>query len=315
MHDKCREDMYMRSEYYEVEKVRAAIHANPVPSISPAFLDNGDLNWKAIRKNVDFLIENGAKTLLITKGDSLFDSLTDKEIAEMTKVVVETCNKRAMVISCADTWPLQETLDFAAYCRDIGADLFIPFMPDWCRSSGNDNIVKFIEETAKVMPVMLLSCMIGGGVPLPVLKALKPDCGVVAMKDDVPSPYGRRALAVIRDKFAFLSGGQAQNFLDVAHYGADGYLAVFNRAFPEVDKKFWNAYLADDYKTCVYVIEYYEQAFFTFCAEKGLHWNAAIHGMMEFAGLEGRNLRFPYDPLTDEQMELLRGFLQEKGLL
>ena len=42
------------------------------------------------------------------------------------------------------------------------------------------------------------------------------DPGIVGVKDDVASPYGRRLGSIIREKFAFMSGGTAGFFMDTS---------------------------------------------------------------------------------------------------
>ena len=64
-----------------ISEIKAAIDC-PVPSISTPFLENGDIDWRSLDRIVDFLIENGAKALLVTNGDSLLSVLTDQETAE-----------------------------------------------------------------------------------------------------------------------------------------------------------------------------------------------------------------------------------------
>ena len=135
------------------------------------------------------------------------------------------------------------------------------------------------------------------------------------MKDDVAQPYGKNLLAHTRERMAYLSGGRAFNFLDTADYGADGYLSVYARMYPEISAAFWKAYTSGNRQASIALVEKYDISLFNdFIGKKGLDFSAVIQGMYETAGVGSRWRRFPYSSLKDEQMEMLRDFLREKGL-
>ena len=303
----------MMNKYYDVAAAREAI-SSIVPSISTPFLPNGDVDYKSLRGMVDFLIQNGAKTLLLTHGDSLLSILTNQEAYEVTRTVVEAADHRAMVIGCSKIWTLPEMLEFAETCAGFGCDMMIPFPPDWARHCTADTLLEYYKAVGKIMPVMILSCT-NGGVPEAVYDRLKPEDGVVAVKDDTAYPYGIEALCHIRDKMAFLSGGTMKKFLTEVPYGADGYLSVFARCFPHVEKPFWQAVQEGRLLDAAKIPETYETPFFRWVAAHGINFDAGIRGMMEIAGLCNRFARIPYSTMTDEQMDGLRGFLTEKGII
>jgi len=303
----------MRNKYYDVATVREAL-TGYVPSIGAPFLQSGEIDYKSLKTYVDFLIESGAKALLLTLGDSLLTILTDEEILEMTKAVVDAANHRAMVIGCTERWILPQTLEFTQTCSDLGCDVMIACPPEWTGHCDKDMMKQYYQEVGKIMPTMLLSCS-NGGVPVSIYDELTPDDGVVAVKDDKAAPYGVDALSHIRDKFAFISGGTMKFFLTHAPYGADGYLSVFARCFPQVDKLFWRAYSQGNWFEAAKVVEKYEMPFFQWCKDNGAHFDAGIRGMIEAAGLTTRYARFPYSHLNDKQMDSLRRFLAEKELI
>ena len=305
----------MRSQYYDVACVKDAIHAAPVPSVTPQFFQNGEIDWKATATMLENCIAGGAKALLVTYGDSLLHILTDRETIELNRFVAQVSAGRAMVIACSKTWDHNSMLEYANESKADGCDMIIPFYPNWCGGLDKDALVTCMKELGAVMPVMLLSCMMGGGIPLNVLNKLSSEDGIVAIKDDVGQPYGKNILAHIRDRMAYLSGGRAFNFLDTAAYSADGYLSVYARMYPQVSNSFWQAYTSGDMNEAIALVEKYDIALFTdFIAKNGLDFSAVIQGMYETAGVGTRWRRFPYSSLNDEQMEKLKAFLQERDL-
>ena len=64
------------------EEVRAAL-TGPFPSLKVPFHRDGDIDYGGLRNVVDRAIAGGAKTALLTWGDSLYSLLTDDEVAEI----------------------------------------------------------------------------------------------------------------------------------------------------------------------------------------------------------------------------------------
>ena len=303
------------SRFYDVSAVREALRG-PVPSITPQFHSNGEIDWKSLENILENCIGGGAKALMVTNGDSLLTILTDRETVELNRFVTKVSDGRAMVITCSKAWCHHQMVEFAQTCKDMGSDLVIPFYPDWAQSLDTEALTQCYREIGDIMPVMLLTNLCNGrGIPMNILKELTPEDGIVALKDDMPPPYGKKALAITREKFAFLHGGRAFNYMDVAPFGADGYLSVFGRVYPALAARWWKIFRSGDMKTAVEMVEHYDGALFAMIADNGLSHSAVMQGMYEAAGLGQRWRRSPYSSLTDGQLEMLRQFLADRGLV
>ncbi len=291
----------------DVLEIKSAIHC-PVPSISTPFLENGDIDWRSLDRIVDFLIENGAKALLVTNGDSLLSVLTDEETAELSRHVVQAAAGRALVIAGGKPWCVRQTLAFAEYLREIGADVCLPMIPDWAQSASADQCVELLRAVGQIMPVMALTNLGNGrGIPQPAFGKLIEEGapGFVGVKDDMCGPYGRRLAALLDRRYAFLSGGRAENHLDVAPYGPDGYLSIFMRFLPGLAWGYWKRYLSGDYAACARWIIRYEVRFMDFIAKEGIQFDLAVHALMARAGLCGKWRRAPYESASAAQQEAL----------
>jgi 5-dehydro-4-deoxyglucarate dehydratase len=290
--------------------------SGPISSISTPFTRDGSIDQAALRACVDFAVtEARSGTILLTYGDSLLSLLTDQEVAEVTRVVVEQTAGRKMVIAANCSWTGQ-AIRFAEYCRSIGVDLFMPLPPNWAGSCTEATLVDHFEQVSKVMPTMLVTA-IGPGVSVPlgaVRTLLQRAPGLVAIKDDICGPYGRRLASLTSGQWAFLSGGRKENHLDQLPYGADGYLSLYMRFKPAIAHRYWAAIAANDLPAAVAIINTFDIPFMDFCATHGVHFDAVVHGAMELAGLTQRWRRAPYSSLSDEKMEKLKAFFAGVGL-
>jgi dihydrodipicolinate synthase/N-acetylneuraminate lyase len=298
------------------DKARRHI-TGPISSISTPFDRTGNIDEAALRQCVDFAVEVAkSETLLLTYGDSLYSVLTDQEIADVTRITVEQNAGRKLVVA-AGSWWLGESVHFAEYCRDLGVDMFMPLPPNWAGSVNESTLVEYFTTISRTIPVMVVTA-IGPGVSVPlgtIQKLLEGDNGIVAIKDDICGPYGRRLATLTHEKWAFLSGGRKENHLDQLPYGAHAYLSLYMRFFPAIAHRYWDAIQTGNLTKAVAIINRYDIPFIDFCAKHGAHFDAVVHGAMELAGIAPRWRRAPYTSLNDAQMDQLKNFFSERGLV
>ncbi len=302
----------------DIQTIKKNLAKSPIPSIRTPFLPNGDIDFNGVRNMVDFLVEEAkVGTLLITNGDSLLTVMDDKEVEELTKVVIEQNKGRAMVIAGGKAWNTKKNVEFFNFAREAGADVGGLLLTDWAQSCGEAEILDAIREAGKAIPTMVLTNLISGrGIPLSVFKTVVAEKtpGFIGIKDDVCGQYGRDLATILDDKYAFMSGGMAVNHLDVAHYGADGYLSIFVSFYPQLSAKYWELYQNKEYEACAKWIAEVEQPFDKMIINNGLEFDSVIHGMMELAGVCGRYRRKPYHSLTDAEMEILKDYSKTLNL-
>ena len=300
------------------DEVRTAL-TGPIPTISTPYLQDGDIDYKGLNNMIDFAVNAGAKTIVLTAGDSHLIAMSDSEIAEITKAVTEQVNGRAMVVA-ADRWyDTKQALSFAEYAAELGVDVLMLMPPDWGGSATPELLVNHYTEVAKVIPVMIVTnVFIPRGIDFGVKvieQAIEKSANIVSVKDDMCGEFARKLGLIAHEKLALWAGGQKQNHLNMAPYGCDGYLSTFLSFKPEIAHNYWNAFVSGDMKTAVRIVEEIDMPFFDFIGKSRGGFDAAVHGMAELYGLAGRWRPNPYYSLNDEEMELLAEFLKSKALL
>ncbi|MCL5072156.1 MAG: dihydrodipicolinate synthase family protein [Actinobacteria bacterium] len=300
-----------------IEEVKEALRG-PIGSVSTPFNKDNTIDYKGLKNCVDYLVESKSGTVLLTVGDSLYTILTEAEIAEVTKVVVEQTAGRAMVVAACGIWPTCQAVEFAKYCRQIGTDVLMTLPPDWICASSAQNLIKHYESVAKEMPVMLVTALGSRAIPEETIKVLldKKNSGIVAIKDDTFGVYAKRIASLVDGRWPFLCGGCMFNYLDVMHYGSDGYLSLFMAYKNNIDHEFWEAVKSRNFKKATSIINKYEFPLaFDLPKQFGTDSDALIHAALEIFGIAQRWRREPYYSLNEEQMELLEDFYKKNSLL
>lgn len=290
-----------------------------IPSLTTPFCRDGSIDYDGLRSFVDFVIEAGSRAVMITPGDSLYTLLSDREVAEVNKAVVEYTAGRALVIAAENMWWTGQTVEFAQHMREVGADLLMVHPPDWALSCTAETFVAHYAAAAEHMPIMILTAsLVNQGIPkaLEIIRRLRDEIpNVVAVKDDWCDAFGRKLSLEVYGHWAVIAGGQKQNHLNAYPYGMDGYLSCFVSFMPRVSQEYWRAIEAKDLDQATRIIAEYDMPYFEFIGTCPGGFDAGVHGTMELFGVAQRWRRSPYHSLTDEEMERLRGFFQERGWL
>ena len=298
-------------------EVREAL-TGPVASLSTPFTRDGDVDYAGLRQLIDGNLAGGSKSALLTYGDSLFSLLSDDEIAEVTRVVADQTGKRGLTVAADGGWWTGRTVEFARYCRDVGAGALMVKPPIWGGSVAVDTLVAHYKEVAAEIPVVLVT-NIWAANPAQGLRTIevlldKVD-GIVAIKDDILGQFVRQMTAMVGDRWAMFSGGQKQNHLDVVHYGAVGYMSTFVSFYPPVAHQYWDAVERGDWIAAAKVIEEHDWPLFEYIGGLQGGFDAGMHGLLELTGTAGRWRRKPFYSLNDEEMEELKAFCQSHGWL
>jgi 4-hydroxy-tetrahydrodipicolinate synthase len=300
----------LKSPAIDREWVRRSL-SGPIAAVHPAFRRDGSLDFDGLRREIDHNIDAGSGVMLLTYGDSLHSLLTDDEVADVLRVVIDQTRRRAMVVAADRQWWTGKEIAFADFARDAGADVLMVLPPYWGGSVTHDSLVGHYRAVSEHIPIMLVTALFfaNQALGLRVIQTLVDEVpGVVAIKDDVVGEFARRMALIAHERWAVLSGGQKQNHLDVHPYGCDGYMSTYLHFMPEIAHVYWRAIRAGDLATAARIIREYDHTWFEFTETIQGGFDAMYHGAQEVFGIAGRWRRAPYHSLSDEEMERLRAF-------
>ncbi len=280
------------------DEVRRAL-SGPIMSLSTPFLADGEIDYEGVRRIIDYTIEEGAsKAVVLTSGDGLFTVMSDEEVAQLTKVVIEHTRGRAMVVAADNYWWTGQAIEFAKYVRKLGADILMIRPPDWAKSC---TVATMIEHYAAVadqeIPLMLVSNVFAErdlAFSMEVLERLKAQVkGIYAVKDDLCGEFGRKLALLVHEQWGVFASGSKQATANAMPYGLDGYLSIFILFKPNVAHEFFEALLGNDWDKVKKIINERDVPFWDYITNSPGGVDAPVHGILELKGLAQRWRRKP----------------------
>lgn len=296
----------------------------PVFPVPTAFKKNGDLDYDATRRYVEFLLESGAKNILVTVGTSRFNLLDEEEMLEVNRVVGKTTKEKGGVAILTNglTGSLKTSIRFAKVAKEVNADAMMVFYPE--RYYDDESILEFYKEIGKVgVPLMIHEMPMRAGnskVPNPVQysiklldKLLNLPC-VIGMKEESGS-FGHSHQIVSKfskDYSLILAGGSKRLYMSLLPFGADTYLVGVGSLVPKLALIFWKHIENNHWKKAFKLERKYESPFFDTAFELG--WHLSMKEGMSYLNLMSRDERLPYRALSKKDAKKLHKTIDKLNL-
>lgn len=213
---------------------------------------NGEVDYDAYRKLVDFQIDNGTHGLVPvgTTGES--PTLSHDEHKKVIEVCIDQANGRVPIIAGAGSNSTAEAIEFVKHACDVGADGLLVVTPYYNKPT-QAGLLAHYTELANVSSKPIIIYDIPGrsviGMTDETMAKLAKHELIVGVKD-ATADLGRptRLLNVINDKFIQLSGedGTALPYLAA---GGHGCISVTANIAPKLLSRMHNAWQQGDIKT------------------------------------------------------------------
>jgi 4-hydroxy-tetrahydrodipicolinate synthase len=291
----------------QIQELRDRVRG-PVNSIYTTFTKDGELDWPGIRNMIDTGIAGGSGVTLLTFGDSQLDFLTDKEVAELTRVVVEQTAGRALTVAATRRWSQRQTLEFAAYSRELGVDLLMMLPSDHAFSA--EGKIAWYRATARIIPVMLV-----GFPTFDILDGVRDEPRICSFKEDGTLDYSLNLMIRYPGQWAYMTGGMYRRHLAQWPYGCAAFFSWASSFAPEVARRYWNAVQSNDLPAAARIIADVEAPYFRLIERFPEKFQDVQRGALELNGIASRFLRAPRRSLTDAEMEELAAVLKPLGLM
>jgi dihydrodipicolinate synthase/N-acetylneuraminate lyase len=297
------------------EQLKAAL-SGPIVSLPTFFTQDGSQDLASVCQTVEFTIENGMKTLLLTAGDSNYTLQSEAEIRALAQAVIEQSAGRATVIvGTAVNWWRGQIIDFARHVVDLGADSVMVARPQPSLGDNPHHEDPVFETYEAVANSVDCGLVLNGVFSMNLLKRLAEIPSVVGLKEDAGDPWCHDALYAVGDKLAVFNGGQKWRFLYGRLWGMVGFLSSYGLTAPQVTHQFWQAVQRKDLFLAAEIVETYENPYFDFAIGHPRGFHPVRQATLEIFGRGPRWLRAPEPSLDDTEMEELRQVMEKMGLL
>ncbi|MAG36212.1 MAG: hypothetical protein CL878_08205 [Dehalococcoidia bacterium] len=291
------------------EEIRQRLRG-PVCSVPTVFSRQGEVDHNGIRSIIEHSLANGGEVIMLTWGDSLISLLTDGEVADVHRTVIECVGDRAITIACDNMWGLNQALAFAGFVRDLGFDLYMVRPAEWARGT-TETLGDYYRAAAREMQVMLV-----GHVPLGTCELISDEPNILAIKEDAGLDFAHEVLMRWGDRWAMVGGGGIKrHHLLWPHGHCRAWLDHWVRCYPHPSRTYWEAQQRGDTTAAWEMVMRYEVPLRQHMYPLRMGYDGAKRAMLELYGVAPRWRRSPAPNATDEEMAELRVFLQELGVL
>ncbi len=287
------------------DALRTAIQG-PVNSIPTTFLADGSIDWNGIANIIECGIGGGSEVSLLTYGDSQFDFLTDDEVTQLTKFLVERVNRRSVTVAATRRWPTHVAEEFARFCLDSDVDVLMVLPSDFASNCGR---IEQYRAIARIIPEMLVGCPAHT-----LLDALVDTDGICAFKEDGTEAYAVNTMRRYAGRWTFLTGGHLWRNFTQWPCGCRAYFCWLAALAPEVSQRYWNAVLKMDAREAGEIISEIEAPAFALAESVTGGWQAVWRAALEINGVASRHLRMPMESATDRDVEAIDALMNDIGL-
>ena len=274
---------------------------------------NGKLDETALRRMVNWQLDNGTHGLVPvgTTGES--PTLSEKEHKRVVEIVVEENNGRVPVIAGAGSNNPVEALAYARHAKELGADAVL-CVAGYYNRPNQDGLYAHFEYIAQGVEIPMIIYNIPPRAIVDIepktmakLAALKNVVGVKDATGDI-ARISLERLALGSD-FSYLSG---DDLASVAYYavGGNGCISVTANVAPSRCSAMQTACLKGDFKEAKRIhdeLTPLHAAMFNEPSPAGVKYAASL------LGLCNEESRLPVMPLSQESKAILNGLQHLMG--
>lgn len=286
-----------------------------LPALVTPFDQDGELDLDALKKLVEWHIDQGSHGLVPvgTTGES--PTLTHAEHRLVIEEVVKAVNGRIPVIAGAGSNATREGIGLIQHAADVGADAALVVTPYYNKPTQSGLIAHYTALTdACDLPIIIYNIPGRSVVDMmpETMGVLAKIPSIIGVKDATGKLERVSSQRITCGKdFVQLSGEDATALGFNAHGGV-GCISVTANVAPKLSAQFQEATLRGDYAAALEYQDKLMPLHIAIFIEPGL---VGAKYAMSRLGLCDERVRLPLTPLTDPTRRLIDAALEHAGLL
>ncbi|WP_415425561.1 4-hydroxy-tetrahydrodipicolinate synthase [Staphylococcus borealis] len=206
---------------------------------------NNEVDYNALERHVDFLLENGVKAIIVNGTTAESPTLTEEEKAHILESVIQQVNHRVTIIAGTGTNNTAKSIQASLRAKALGADAIMLITP-YYNKTNQRGLIKHFETIANEvkLPVVLYNVPSRTNMTIEpeTVETLSHNQYIVAIKDatndfDYYEDVKRR---IDQETFALYSGND-DNVVDFYNKGGNGVISVIGNAIPREFQALYDA--------------------------------------------------------------------------
>ncbi|HEC2145164.1 TPA: 4-hydroxy-tetrahydrodipicolinate synthase [Staphylococcus delphini] len=268
---------------------------------------NGEVDYDAIKRQVQFLIDNGIQSIVVNGTTAENPTLTDEEKDRILTTVIEENAQRVPIIVGTGTNNTQKSIEASLRAKALGADAIMLITPYYLKTSQRGLVAHFEAiANATELPVVLYNVpsRTNSTIEVDTVVRLSAHPYIVALKDatDDFNYLAELQQRLDTDKFALYSGND-DNIVSYYEQGGHGVISVVANVIPNEFQQIYTnvkdraarfepiATLLDAMRIDINPIP--------------IKYLAALEGFGQY------EVRLPLVPLNDEEQQQLKAVYQQ----
>ncbi|MDE9752847.1 4-hydroxy-tetrahydrodipicolinate synthase [Staphylococcus delphini] len=268
---------------------------------------NGEVDYDAIKRQVQFLIDNGIQSIVVNGTTAENPTLTDEEKDRILTTVIEENAQRVPIIVGTGTNNTQKSIEASLRAKALGADAIMLITPYYLKTSQRGLVAHFEAiANATELPVVLYNVpsRTNSTIEVDTVVRLSAHPYIVALKDatDDFNYLAELQQRLDTDKFALYSGND-DNIVSYYEQGGHGVISVVANVIPNEFQQIYTnvkdraarfepiATLLDAMRIDINPIP--------------VKYLAALEGFGQY------EVRLPLVPLNDEEQQQLKAVYQQ----
>ena len=285
-----------------------------VALITP-FKTNGDVDFQALRRLVDYQLQNGTDYLVVLGTTAETPTLTYDEQKEITQSVIEQVNGKIPLVLGVGGNNTHAVVERLKKDKFLGIDAILSVVPYYNKPS-QEGIYwhfKYIADSTS-LPVVLYNVpgRTGTNMSAETTLRLARDCeNVVGVKE--ASGNMAQIGAIIKNKphdFQVISGDDGITY-PLITFGAVGVISVIGNAFPKEFSRMVRLALSGDYANALPIHRNFNELFELLFVDGS---PAGVKSLLNIMGYTENILRLPLVPTRITTYERIKTVLQELNI-
>jgi len=208
----------------------------------------GEVDWAATEKHIDYVITNGADGVVVTGTTGETSTLTDKEKLKLVEVGKSVANGRAKIITGGGSNETAHAMELYKASEKAGADGVMIVTPYYNKPTQAGVLTHFrLIADATDLPVILYDIPGRAGIPIAyetILRAAKHP-NIVAIKD-AKGDFAQASRVMTETELLYFSGDDS-NILPHISIGATGLIGVTANIAPAAYRELVDATNRNDF--------------------------------------------------------------------